>query len=249
MRRLPGLLAALLLVGAASLPAAPARADSFSPDQRAEIVRIVRDALKSDPTILREAIDALQAEDARADAAATQGTIQGLGAGLAHDPADPSEGNPKAGVTVVEFFDPRCPYCRKMLPEIADLLKHDPDLRVVYKDIPILGPGSLLASKAMLAAQIQGGYLKMRQAVMTGPAEITRDSLHAAATQAGLDWSRIAHDMDDPAIQMRLRANLEMAHRLNIQGTPAYVIGAEIYSGAIPTEEMTQAIAAVRKGG
>lgn len=248
MRRMLGLLAAPLL-GTALLLAPPARAASFSPEQRAEIVQIVRDALKSDPTILREAIDALQADDARADAAATDGAIKGLGANLAHDPADPSEGNPKGDVTVVEFFDPRCPYCRKMLPEIAELIKHDPNLRVVYKDIPILGPGSLLGSKALLAAQAQGGYLKMRQAVMTGPAEITPDSLRAAAAQAGLDWSRIERGMDDPAIQTRLRGNLEMAHKLNIQGTPAYVIGTEIYSGAIPVEEMTQAIAAARKGG
>ena len=244
------LLAALLFVlGTLLLAAAPAsaRADSFSPAQRAEIVEIVRQALKSDPSLLREAIVALQADDERADADAAQNAIKAAGSALAHDSADPSEGNPQGDVTVVEFFDPRCPYCRRMLPTVANLLKHDPNLRIVYKDIPILGPGSLLGSKALLAAQKQGGYLKMREAVLTGPAEITLDTLHASATKAGLDWGRMSREMNDADIADRLRTNLALAHKLNIQGTPAYVIGAQMYSGAMTESDMVEAIAKARK--
>lgn len=244
------LLAALLFVlGTLLLAATPAsaRADSFSPAQRAEIVEIVRQALKSDPSLLREAIVALQADDERADADAAQNAIKAAGSALAHDSADPSEGNPQGDVTVVEFFDPRCPYCRRMLPTVANLLKRDPRLRIVYKDIPILGPGSLLGSKALLAAQKQGGYLKMREAVLTGPAEITLDTLHASATKAGLDWGRMSREMNDADIADRLRVNLALAHKLNIQGTPAYVIGAQMYSGAMTESDMVEAIAKARK--
>lgn len=242
MHRILAALAALLLA-----TGVPARADSFSPAQRAEIVEIVRQALKSDPSILREAVTALQEADERAQDADTRGAVNAIGPALAHNAADPVDGNPQGDVTVVEFFDARCPYCRRMLPAMADLLKRDPNLRVVYKDIPILGPGSLLASRALLAAQKQDGYLKLRQIVMTGPAEITQDSLRAAAGKAGLDWQRLSMDMSDPAIQTRIDANLDMARKLRIQGTPAYVVGDQLAPGALSVSDLQEMVVAARK--
>jgi protein-disulfide isomerase len=224
-----------------------ARADAFTAQQRAEIVAVVRAALRADPSILRDAITALQQDDAAQQEATAHAAVAGLQDALTRTPGDPVEGNPEGNVTVVEFSDLRCPFCRRMLPVIAELLRHNGDLRLIHKDIPILGPGSVLSAKAVLAAQRQDGYLKLRQAVMTGPANVTVDSLRAAATKAGLDWDRLEKDMADPAVQSRIDANLALAGRLHVQGTPAFVIGERVLGGAIELGELEDAVAAARK--
>lgn len=244
MRKVLCLLAALLLP---SLMAASARAESFTPAQRAEIVEIIRTALKADLSILRDAIAALQEDETKAQQAAARTAIAGLADVLAHTPGDPVDGNPAGDVTLVEFFDVRCPYCRRMLPVMANLLRADHNLRVVYKDIPILGPASQLGAKALLAAQKQGGYLALRSALMSGPADITTDTLRAAAAKAGLDWDRLEKDMADPAVQQRLEANLALARRLDIEGTPAYVIGGRLLPGALSLADLEAAVAEARK--
>jgi len=232
MRRILSLLAALLL----GLAAVPALAQGFTPQQRTEIVDVVRAALKADPSILRDAITALQQDESRQQQAAARATIPGLAEALNHTPGDP-----------VEFFDVRCPYCRRMTPVIADLLRHDRNLRLVRKDIPILGPGSVLGAKALLAAQKQGGYLRLKDAVMSGPADVTPDTLRAAAEKTGLDWDRLQQDMADPAVQQRIDANLALAGKLGIQGTPAYVIGSRMLPGAVTLAELQDAVAEARR--
>ncbi len=235
---------ALLLAGIAP---APALADGFTPQQRAEIVEVVRAALKADPSILRDAVTALQDDEARAQQAAARTAIPALADTLIRSPGDPFEGNPQGDVTVVEFTDVRCPYCRRMLPIMAELVQRDHNVRVVLKDIPILGPGSVMGTKALLAAQKQNSYLKLRDAIMTGPAEITAASLRSAAAKLGLDWERLQKDMADPATQQRINANLELASKLDIRGTPAFVIGTRMLPGAVGLEELQEAVAAARK--
>ncbi len=218
-----------------------AAGQSFTPVQRAEIVQILRNALKQDPSILRDAVAALQADEAKQQAQAV----------LAHPdklitPADPIEGDPHAPVTIVEFYDVRCPYCRKMEPDMARLLSQHHDVRVVYKDLPILGPSSIMASRALLAAQKQGGYLKLRTLLMQAPPNITEDTIRQAAAQAGLDWTKLKQDMQDPAIQAQLNANLQFARDAGIDGTPALVIGKQFVTGAIPLAELEQDVATAR---
>ena len=224
----------------------PAAADSFTPAQRQEIVRILRDALKSDPTILREALGTLQAdEDSRHDRAIGD-AIARLGKQL-FDPADPVEGNPLGNVTMVEFYDTRCPYCRRMLPVMAELLRAEPNLKLVVKDLPILGPISQLESRALLAAQRQGGYFKLRDAVMRSSAPSTRDSLRDMADGLGLDGGKLLQTMDDPAIKARLDANIALAQNIGVQGTPAMIVGKHVIAGAADLDELRQAIAAARE--
>lgn len=218
----------------------------FTDAQRAQIVEIVRQAMKTDPTILRDAVEALQADEAHAKQTEQKTMLDRLGPALTRAPGDPVAGNPDGDVTVVEFYDLRCPYCRRMLPVIAELLHADPKLRLVYKDIPILGPGSSLGARAVLAAQRQGGYQKLHDAVMAGPPSITEDSLHDNASKAGLDWDAIKHDMTDPAIQARLDTNLKLAQQLGVDGTPAYVIGDKLLPGAVELADLQSAVAAAR---
>jgi protein-disulfide isomerase len=238
-----------LLFGAASARAQQSMAaDGFTAAQRQAIVAIVRDALKTDPSILRDAVAALQADSGARHEAQAQQAVMAAGPALTRDPQDPVAGNPNGDVTLVEFFDVRCPYCRRMLPVMAQLLKVEPRLRLVYKDIPILGPGSVLGTRAEFAAQRQGGYLKLHDAIMAGPADITEATLQEACRVAGLDWSRLQRDMADPAIQTRIDANLKLARSLEIDGTPTYIVGNRMLPGAVPLADLRDAIAAVRKG-
>ncbi|MBN8888758.1 MAG: hypothetical protein ABS99_08370 [Acetobacteraceae bacterium SCN 69-10] len=239
------LLAALAMLTFALVPA---RAQGgFTAAQRAEIVQIVREALRQDPTILRDAITALQDDESARKDAAARAAIGGLGPVLTRTPGDPQAGNPKGDVTVVEFYDVRCPYCRRMVPVMAELLKRDANIRVVYKDIPILGPASVLGAKAMLAALNQGGYQRLYDILMTGNPNIDMAVLEDAARRAGLDWPRLRRDMDSKPVQARIDANLALAHRLGIQGTPAYVIGNQLLPGAVELADLQGAVAAARR--
>jgi protein-disulfide isomerase len=235
----------LLLLIAACLSVVPARAEEFTPAQRMEIVRILRDALKQDPSILRDAVTALQADEGERQQASSRAAIAAARNALI-DPADPVGGNAKGDVTIVEFFDTRCPYCRKLEPVMADFLAHDHGVRLVYKDLPILGPESMLGSKALLAAQKQGGYEKLREAIMAAPPQTSKPMIKDAAQRLGLDWKRLEHDMDDPAIQARIDTNLKLARTIGIEGTPALVIGQDLVPGAVDMAELQKAIATAR---
>jgi protein-disulfide isomerase len=219
----------------------PVRADEFTPAQRAEIVQILRDALKQDPSILRDAVSAMQSDDGDHQRAALAAAKDRL-----IDAADPVGGNPKGDVTIVEFFDTRCPYCRKLEPSMAELLASDHGVRVVYKDLPILGPASVLGSKALLAAQKQGGYEKLRSAIMAAPPQTTKAMIQDAAQRLGLDWPKLEHDMDDPAIQARINTHLELARAVGIEGTPALVIGDQMIRGAVEVADLRKAVATAR---
>jgi protein-disulfide isomerase len=234
--RLCALLPALLLP--ALLPVA-AVAAKFTPAQRAEIVEIVRQALKQDPTILRDALAAMQASDSRAAVEAVRGKLV--------TSADPVAGNPKGDVTIVEFFDTRCPYCRAMEPEMEKFVADHHNVRLVYKDLPILGPASVLGSKALLAAKEQGDYEKMRDAVMQLPPDTTPEMIQATARKLGLNWDRLSHDMESPAVRQQIADNLKLAHELGIDGTPAMVVGDTLIQGAVDPSDLRQAVEQAEK--
>lgn len=242
-RRLLATLLTGLLMGSAL-----ARAASFTPAQRAEIVGILRDALKTNPSILRDAEQALQADDRAQRDEASHAAIARDHDALVANLADPIAGNPAGDVTVVEFYDTRCPYCRHMLPTMAALLKADPNVRLVYKDLPILGPSSILEARALLAAQRQGGYPRLQQAFMHATGESTPQSIRAEADRQGLDGARLLRDMDDPSIRARLDANLMLAHDLEVEGTPVLVVGQEMIPGAVDLADLRAAIAKARSG-
>ena len=236
---------ALLTVCLMSLGVGTAAAAEFTPAQRAEIVAVVRDALKQDPSILRDAVVALQADETERSQAASRAAIA---QSQLVTPADPSVGDANGDITIVEFFDTRCPYCRKLEPVMDSFLAKDRKVRLVYKDLPILGPGSVLGTKALLAAQKQDAYAKMREAVMKLPRDTTLPQIETTARGLGLDWPRMEKDMADPAIQARIDANLKLAHDLGIQGTPALVVGTELIPGAVDLPDLQKAVADARKG-
>jgi protein-disulfide isomerase len=240
MRRLSALAFALLLPVVAGAQSAPP-SSAFTPAQRAEIVRIVREALKSDPSILRDAVDALRAEEGRRQEATTRTAIGLESKELLHDERDAVVGNPTGTTTLVEFYDIRCPYCRHMQPIVEQLLRQDPQVRLVLKEMPVLGTPSRLGARALLAAARQGAYLKLQERLMRGGAP-TEESLRADAGALGLDWARLQRDMADPAIQEKIDANLALARRLGIEGTPAFVVGGRLIAGEAEMAELQTAI-------
>ena len=236
-----------LLAAAGVMFGGRAMAQSFSDAQRAEIVDIIRDALRRDPTILREAFSAIQAAEERDRAEAQRSGIVAQRAALFETPGDPIRGNPRGDVTIVEFFDVRCPYCKRLHGEMAEVLRRDRNLRIIMKDLPILGPQSVVGARALLAAQRQGKYPEFYDALMRLRGEPTDEAIRAEAQRIGLDANRLFRDMQDAAIQQRLDTNIALARTLQIEGTPALVIGDTLIPGALPASQIERLVQAERE--
>jgi protein-disulfide isomerase len=238
----------ILLTGAALLFACGAAfGQGFSPEQRSEIIGIIRDAMKADPSILRDAIAAMQQQERTAQESARREALAASADALFRNAADPIKGNPQGDVTIVEFFDARCTYCKALYPTMQTLLQRDRNIRVVLKDLPILGPNSVLASRALMAAQKQGKYEPLYDALLRLRTEPTEATIQAEAQRAGLDWPRLRRDMEDPAIQRRIEANVALAQRLQLEGTPALVIGDTLVPGAVELPELERLVAVARQ--
>ena len=138
------------------------------------------------------------------------------------DPATPVGGNPQGDVTIVEFFDYRCPYCKQVQPSLETLLDQDPKLRFVYKEMPVLGPSSVVAAHAALAARLQGKYDAFHNAMMAAKGQITDEVVYHVAGSVGLDVERLKRDMASPEVDQAVKANLALAEALDIRGTPGF---------------------------
>ncbi|HEV7265440.1 MAG TPA: DsbA family protein [Falsiroseomonas sp.] len=222
----------LALVALAVPLAAPAAAQGLSEAQRAEVVEILRRALREDPSILRDALTGLEAAERSARAEAQRTALSRHAEALFRDAADPARGNPQGDVVIVEFFDARCGYCKQMHPAMEALLRRDANVRVVMKDLPILGPTSVVAARALLAAQRQDRYPQFQGALLGLRVEPTEAVLRQQAERAGLDWARLRRDMEDPAIASRIEANIRLAQALGVEGTPALVIAGAAGAGS-----------------
>jgi protein-disulfide isomerase len=231
---------------AAGPPTARAAAD-FTPAQRDAIEGIIRDYLTHNPDVLIEALrgaeDKLNREaDAKAEKVLAQRRSEVL-----DDPATPVGGNPRGDVTIVEFFDYRCPYCKQVEPAIEALLGEDRKLRYVYKEFPVLGPDSLMASRAALAARKQGKYDAFHKELMALKGQINEAAVYKVAASVGLDADRLKRDMASPEVARMLKDNMNLAEALQIHGTPAFVIGSEIVPGAIDLGTLKEMIADTRQ--
>lgn len=226
--------------------AAPAAAGVDEGD-RAAVERIVREYLIANPEVLVEAMQALEqrqqtAADQKARAALKQNRAQ-----IFNDDASPVGGNVKGDVAVVEFFDYNCGYCKAVHDDALKLVKDDGRLRYVYKEFPILGPGSIVAAKAALAARAQGKYVEAHNALMSHRGRLDESAVFRILGDAGLDVTKLKADMEAPAVAKAIESNLLLADKLGIRGTPAFIIGDELAPGAIKLDEMKRMVAEARK--
>lgn len=231
----------------AALPTTVA-AETLPPDRRAAILEELRAAVRADPTLLDEARSALETEAERAREAAVGALIREHAAALRDDPADPVLGNPRGATVIVEFSDPRCGFCKAHHPVRQALLRRRPDVRVAMKDLAVLGPASVLAARALLAAHRQGGYAALQDALSALREEPVEAVLRREAERAGLDWPRLRRELDDPGLGRRLDGNLRLAQRLGVEGTPTLVIGSELAAGAVDLATLERRIAAAGGG-
>lgn len=235
----------LMALGAALFPGA-AMAQGLTEPQRAEVLDILRRALREDPTILRDAFQSLERAEETARAEARQRAIAQHADALFRDAAAPARGNPRGRVKLVEFFDVRCGFCKQLHPVMEDLVARERDVRVVLLDLPILGPNSLLAARALLAAQRQDTYLPLHDALLRLREEPTEPVIRREADRLRLDWPRLRRDMDDSAIATRIERNLTLARALDIQGTPAIIGGTTLLPGAVDLPTLQRLTAQLR---
>jgi protein-disulfide isomerase len=212
-----------------------------------QIEKIVRDYLLREPEIVYQALEELQRRQAEAEAARQQAAIADNRSELLNDPASPVGGNPDGDVTLVEFFDYRCAYCRRVVSSMRALLQEDGDLRVVFKDLPVLGPDSERAARAALASRRQGGYVPFHFALMAAE-DLSPQGIRAAAEAVGLDADRLETDMTAPEVNAAIQANYALANELGIEGTPAFVIGNQLIPGAVDKARLEQLIREARSG-
>jgi len=246
IQKLP--LAALLgLTLAAGSPSV--QADTFDDAARDEIGEIVREYLRDNPDVVLEALREMERRAAAEQEAERQNAMAALRSQIFEDPMTPVSGNPDGDVTVVEFFDYQCGYCKRVLPSMMNVLETDPNVRIVWKELPILGEVSRFAAEAAMAAAKQDKYLEFHTAVMGHRGRLNEDVVLQRAQSVGIDIEQLQIDMKSDEIKAHLDANLELARSLNIGGTPAMIIGDKLVPGAISNEQMVSLIEEVRAGG
>lgn len=208
-----------------SLMAAEQATTTMSTTQTKEIQKIIHDYLVNNPEVLVEASQALQQKQQQTMQQQAKSAIT-QNAGILFTDNLTTAGNPKGDVTLVEFFDYQCIHCKKMAPVIADLIKKDSNLRVVYKEFPIFGKSSELASRAALAAAMQGKYQAMHEALINQDKRLNDEIINQAAQKAGLDMNKFKTDMNSQTVTDALEANRKLAESLHLMGTPAFIIAA-----------------------
>ena len=249
-RQIVASLAAAVALTALAVPplTAPARADT-SGISDAEFGKRVRDYLMQNPEVLRDVLQELERKERARQAQATQDTIKAQAASLFRAEGDLVIGNPQGDVTLVEFMDYNCGYCKRSFADVMKLIETDKNLRVVIKEFPILGPSSIAASRAALASAKQGKYKELHTALMGHKGALTDEAIFELAKSAGLDVDKLKADMNDAGVAARIEQNHQIASALGIDGTPAFVIDQQLIPGAMGFEALSAAIGDVRAGG
>lgn len=242
------------LAGAAALGflavTGPLAAQGFSSDQRQEIERIIREYIVSHPEVLQEAVAELEKRQAQAEAERQRSTIGAHRDALLNSPHHVTLGNPQGDVTLVEFFDYNCGYCKRALSDMLELLKTDTKLKIVLKEFPVLGPGSIEAAQVAVAARMQDKtgkkYLEFHQRLLGGRGQADKARALAAAKEAGFDVARIERDLGSPEVKATIEESMKLAESLGINGTPTYVIGDAVVPGAVGAANLKRQIEAAR---
>jgi protein-disulfide isomerase len=241
-------LALALALGAS---AAPAHAENFSAPQRTEIEKIIKDYLLAHPEVLQEAMAELEKKQQVAETEKARSAIKNHSDALFNSPRQVVLGNPQGDVTFVEFFDYNCGYCKRALTDMTTLLNNDPKLKVVLKEFPVLGPGSVDAAQVAVAVRMQDKtgkkYLEFHQKLLGGRGQVDKAKALAAAKDVGLDMARIEKDLKSDEVAKTLEESMKLAEALGLNGTPSYVIGNDVVIGAVGLAGLTQKIQAARQ--
>jgi protein-disulfide isomerase len=222
---------------------------AFTDAEKKDIGEVVKQYLLEHPEVIQDALNELKRRQDESEAKAQSLAISENATRIFRSEADLVAGNPAGKVTMVEFFDYNCGYCKRAFPDVIKMIDADKDLRVVMKEFPILGPGSTFAARAALASKKQGKYWEYHSALMAHEGRMDEAAALAVAGQVGLDVGKLKQDMDSPDISAALDANMQLAEALSIQGTPAFIVDKTLIPGAIGFEGLTAAVKDVRDQG
>jgi protein-disulfide isomerase len=239
-----------LALAVASAPVA--RADSLTPAQKTEFGAFIHDYLVSHPEVLREAIDALDKHDKQAAEEARQKAVVDDANEIYRSKFQADVGNPQGQATLVEYFDYNCHFCKGALPDIVRLMKEDPNLHVVLKDFPVLGPGSVEAARVASAArnQLPGErFWDFHYKLLGLHGPVGKKEALAVAKEMGLDMDRLQKDMESPDINNGLKETMAVADQLQINGTPTFIVGDTVVVGAVGYNDLKAKLSAVHKCG
>jgi protein-disulfide isomerase len=245
---------AFLVAAAISLAlpaAAPAQAQSFSADQRDEIGNIVKDYLLAHPEVMQDVMAELEKHQQAADAEKHRAAVVENKATLFSSPHQVVLGNPQGNVTMVEFFDYNCGFCKRAMSDMLDLIKTDNNLRFVLKEFPVLGDGSVEAARVAVAARMQDAsgkkYIEFHQKLLGGRGAADKTRALAVAKEVGFDMPRLEKDMASDEVKKTIDEDMKLADALGVSGTPSYVVGEEVVIGAVGLDALREKIAAERK--
>ncbi|MEW6452311.1 MAG: DsbA family protein [Pseudomonadota bacterium] len=242
-------LAAGLMLAAAPLAA---QAQSVTAEQRGEIERIIKEYLLKNPEVLQDAIAELEKKQAAAEAVKHQAAVKDNADAIFNSSRHVTIGNPQGDVTFVEFFDYNCGYCKRAMEDMMALMKDDSKLKVVLKEFPVLGPGSVEAARVAVAVRMQDKtgkkYLDFHQKLLGGRGQADKARAMAAAKEAGLDVARIEKDLNSDEVKASLEESFKLAEKLGLNGTPSYVIGDNVVVGAVGLAALKEKINSARCG-
>jgi protein-disulfide isomerase len=229
-----------------------ASAQSFSDTQRGDIESIVRNYLITHPEVLEEAMAELNKRQTAAETEKHEKSVAKNADTIFNSPRGVTLGNKDGDVTFVEFFDYNCGYCKRAMADMLDLMKTDPKLKVVLKEFPVLGPGSVEAAQVAVAARMQDPtgkkYLDFHQKLLGGRGQADKAHALAAAKDAGFDMARLEKDMASPEVRATIEENFKLAEDMGMNGTPSYVIGKEVVVGAVGLDGLKEKIGIARCG-
>jgi len=230
---------------------APAHAQSFSPPQRTEIEKIIKDYLLAHPEVLQEAMAELEKKQQVAESEKARSAIKNHSEALFNSPRQVVLGNPQGDVTFVEFFDYNCGYCKRAFGDVAKLIEKEKQVRFILKELPILSKGSEEASRVALAAKMQGKYWEFHRAMLENQGQANEASALRVAEKVGVDMAKLKKDMASPQVQKEIDETRALATKLGIQGTPHFMVADRVIPGAPENllERMSSLVAEVRKEG
>ena len=243
---------ALLIAAALSLASpAVATAQTFSADQRQEIGTIVKEYLLAHPEVLQDVMAEVEKRQAAAEAEKHRTAVADNNATLFSSPHQVVLGNPHGNVTMVEFFDYNCGYCKRAMSDMLDLIKTNPNLKFVLKEFPVLGEGSVEAAHVAVAARMQDTtgkkYIEFHQKLLGGRGPADKARALAVAKDVGFDMARIEKDMSSDEVKKTIAESMKLAEALGVNGTPSYVVGDEVIVGAVGLDALKEKLAAERK--
>lgn len=243
-----GAIVVAIAVAVTGLQPAVASSDGFDSGQKKAIETIIHDYLLANPEVLIQSMQEYTQRQETSKRNSTKDKLAGLSDILKRNPGTPVGGNPKGDISVIEFFDYRCPYCKKVSPTVMKLLKDDGNIRYVLKEFPILGPMSVFATRVSLAiwAVDPGKYMAYHKLIMASRGQLDKSRIMKYAKKAGLDMTAVRGRMKDPAIDKEIMANSILGRELGITGTPTFIIGQHIVPGAVDMETLKQLVKAAR---